>query len=167
MAIQQNMYGNPYSSMNYGVGMQNPQGMSMGGNPYQQSSMGMTQQTTPPRMSYIPGRMVTAERDIVANEIPMDGNLAVFIQQDLKRVYAKTWGGDGLIHTNVYDLVDPLQQNTEGKEDPIQVILSRLDSIEAAIKEQPRYTGPRKNYNGPKKYQDRRNDSVKEENHHE
>lgn len=136
-----NQYGQsiPSQQPSQGMGMQNQNQFGAGGN-Y--------------RQSYLPGRIVTKEQDIFPNEIPMDGSLAIFLQQDLQMVYAKTWGADGLIHTNAYQLVNP---STQPAEDPIQMILQRLDGIEQTLKKQGSYRKP--------KYQERRkqtNSEVKE-----
>lgn len=45
---------------------------------FQQTS----QQTPPPRPTYLPGRVVNSPDDIRASEIPMDGTVAVFPSSD-------------------------------------------------------------------------------------
>lgn len=136
MAMQQNgNIVNPYSSIGQ---MQNyPSQNTMNGNGagYQNTSM---QQTNMNNMqvqpSFLPGRIIREEQDIVPGEIPMNGNISVFVQQDLQRIYAKSWGGDGRIHTNVYEFVDLNRLNGEPKEDPMGLILERLDRIEETLK---------------------------------
>lgn len=92
-------------------------------------------QTQYPVQQMLPGRIIKQESDIVAREVPNDGNFAVFVQADLQRIYAKTWGGDGLIHTNVYELVN----GQEKKPDTMAMILQRLDNIEKKLSEQKPY----------------------------
>lgn len=97
----------------------------------------------------LPGRIIQQESDVVAKEVPNDGNFAVFVQSDLQKIYAKTIGGDGLIHTNTYVLAnDP--QSQQNQPDILSVILQRLDGIESSVNEirqqRPRYNKPRKPY---------------------
>lgn len=83
------------------------------------------------------GRMIRSESDISPNEIPMNGNIAFFVQSDLQRVYAKAIGNDGLVHTNVYTLIAPSQtQAAPVQNDAISTILERLDGLEKMIKKQ-------------------------------
>lgn len=140
MTYQNNGGTYPYGQ----IGQNQQNGSQFGAQTPQNGPQSMAQQWGQSyRPTYLPGRIVTSERDIFPNEIPMDGNLAVFLQQDLQMVFAKTWGSDGLIHTNAYQLVNP---SGETAEDPMQVILKRLDNIEAALKKQQKpYT--KKNYN--------------------
>lgn len=84
------------------------------------------------RKQYIQGRMINEERDITANEIPTDGSFAVFIQQDLKKIYTKAWGGDGVVHGDTYELVRP--DGAAPQQDPIMLIMQRLDRIEETLK---------------------------------
>ena len=101
----------------------------------QQSSYPQMGQPQYPVQQMLPGRIIQQEADIVAREVPNDGNFAVFVQQDLQRIYAKTWGGDGRIHTNVYELVN----GQEKEPDLMAIILQRLDNIEKTLKETQQY----------------------------
>ena len=80
--------------------------------------------------SYVPGRFVNGEQDILPGEVPTDGSYSVFIQGDLKRVYVKTLGEDGLIHTNVYQLES--RQETS-RPNPMADVLERLERIEQSL----------------------------------
>lgn len=105
--------------------------------PQTYSQMGMQQQQmSAPQV--LPGRIIQQESDVVAREVPNDGSFAVFVQQDLKKIYAKTWGGDGRILTNTYVLAnDP--QNQQEQPDILSVILQRLDGIESSVNEIRQY----------------------------
>lgn len=144
MARQQNgNFINPYGSI--GQMENNPSQNTINGSGSGFQNLSMQQSNMRIHPSFLPGRVIREERDIVPNEIPMDGNIGVFVQQDLQRIYAKTWGGDGLIHTNLYELVIPNQQNGEPKEDPMTLILERLDRIEESLKrDKQRYQSDRK-----------------------
>lgn len=105
-----------------------------------------------PSPSYIPGRMVNQESEIVPNEVPSDGSYGIFIQSDLKRIFAKTVGGDGLIHTNVYELSSGSSTTTQ-QDDILYNIMARLDNIEKMMTKNNRpYTKPN-NYKGQKNKQ--------------
>lgn len=107
---------NNYSSNQFGVRNTNSYMQQM--NSPQQRSIGLSS-----------GRMIQTEEEIIPNEIPMDGNLGVFVQNDLKQIFLKTWGGDGVIRTNRYVLVD---ENAPAKDEtsPFDLIMKRLDDIE-------------------------------------
>lgn len=154
-------YGNNYQP-NYVQRMQAQPGsaMTMPGNNYSmqpQNQMYGTQpmmQTSQPQPmqqpSYIQGRVINTENDILPNEVPNDGNFAVFVQGDMQRIYAKTWGKDGLIQTEVFERVNQLQPQEGIKEDPFGLIMERLDNIEKMVKNQNRYQKPyKKPYNKP------------------
>ena len=46
--------------------------------------------------------MVKTQDSIVANDVPMDGSIAVFPLQDLSAIFAKRWNADGTICTVTY-----------------------------------------------------------------
>ena len=84
-------------------------------NPYQYASMSNMQryqaqpeQMMPAQMPVTPqaiginGRVVQGLDNINANEVPMDGSMAFFPEQDLSEIYVKGWNADGTIKTIVY-----------------------------------------------------------------
>ncbi len=126
--------------------VQNPNWMNVGGQMSTQStgnyyglsqSMNTTRpaptpQPSPPDLTY--GRMVNAEQEIVANEVPMDGNYGVFLTRDRSRVFVKTWGHDGLIHTDTYNLVIPEEVAAQqAEQDPFNIIMKKLDAIQRSV----------------------------------
>lgn len=84
--------------------------------------------------SFLPGRMIQAENEVMAYEVPNDGSIAAFIQKDLQTVYLKTVCGDGLIHTNEYKLVSMKNNPEEEKPNPFDLIMERLDKLEESLK---------------------------------
>ena len=48
------------------------------------------------------GKVVQAVEQITANDVPMDGSVAVFPKQDMSEIYTKSWNADGTIRTIVY-----------------------------------------------------------------
>ena len=102
---QMNPYQNSYQSM------QNPyiaqmgqyqQGMQMF--PAQVQNSNMVQQ--PPGLI---GKMVNDVSMVSPNDVPMDGNIAIFPKNDMSEIYCKQWKQDGTIQTVVYKPV--LDQN--------------------------------------------------------
>lgn len=47
----------------------------------------------------IPGRLVANADEITPQEVPMDGSVSLFPQNDYSAIYAKTWTKDGTIAT--------------------------------------------------------------------
>lgn len=139
----------------YTYGQQRPTTQTAGTPMIQQQQPSYQQMTMQPQMQkpqVLPGRIIQQESDVVPGEVPNDGTFSVFVQQDLKKIYAKTWGGDGRILTNTYVLAND-SQNAQDQPDILSVILQRLDSIENSVSEikqqRPRYNKPKKTYRQP------------------
>lgn len=110
---------------NYGTGNVNTGGYNTAGNNgqmnngFQTTTTQTTQNTVPstsyapPSSQYVPCRIVENEQSIIANEVPTNGNIGVFVCQDMSVIYTKAWGADGYIHTNVYQLVKSQGPQTE------------------------------------------------------
>ena len=86
------------------------------------------------RIPTIPGRIVQSIDEVTPNEIPMDGNIGVFVKEDLSIIYIKRWTKDGTIKTFEYPIMTPVteeQQNKEKEqENSLNLILQRFDKIE-------------------------------------
>lgn len=48
------------------------------------------------------GKIVPSMEVITANDVPMDGSVAIFPKQDMSEIYAKQWNADGTIRTVVF-----------------------------------------------------------------
>lgn len=133
------IYGNPYPNQSYPQQQMNVQSVA----PMNDPTMRINVQPT-----YILGKMIESEKDVVAGEVPNDGSYGTYIQRDLKRIYMKTWGGNGLIDTKVFELVEPGVQNMENTQvDPaMQMILERLDNIERMVKNNRSFKSNKPNY---------------------
>lgn len=161
--MQQNqMMGQPSSGMpqnNWWMNQMNQQGQQ----PQITSVRPQQQRSQPP--TYIPGRIVQNEEEIVASEVPQDGNYSTFIQQDFQKIYLKTWGNKGLINTKKYELVEengcPIS-NSPDQKDPTTLILERLDRIEEQLKNQAKVPNNYRNGN-QKKDQNRNQEGMKNE----
>ena len=79
------------------------------------------------------GRYVNSIDEVVLNEIPMDGSIAIFPTKDAQAIYLKVWNQNGSLLTARYvlDPVQPEQQATKAA--PMDDILDRLNKLEAAI----------------------------------
>ena len=65
------------------------------------------------RFQSIPGRLVNNLDEITPQEVPMDGSVSLFPQNDYSAIYAKTWTKDGtILKFNKY---------TERKEDDMEI----------------------------------------------
>ena len=70
---------------------------------YQQPAQQMfSQQAFQQPQPALNGRIVAAVENITANDVPMDGSVAIFPKQDMSEIYAKSWNADGTIRTVVY-----------------------------------------------------------------
>lgn len=97
----------------------------------------------------IPGRPVNNLDEITPQEVPMDGSVSLFPQNDYSAIYAKTWTKDGTIATVKYIPEQP-QAATPQKspiEERLDKIDQRFDRLEKILSDRQR---PRKPYNKPR-----------------
>lgn len=110
--------------------------------PYQQlQPMMMPQFTAPQQMAQpknpIAGRIVSSADEIAANEVPMDGTVALFPVQDGSLIYARQWNNNGTISTVEYAPVQKPADAEEAAETPtLMDIMDQLSDIEDLIKQQ-------------------------------
>ena len=105
-------------------------GMGQSGNPtYQNSYMSQFN-----RFQSIPGRTVNSLDEITPQEVPMDGSVSLFPQQDYSAIYAKTWTKDGTIATVKYvpepNQAAPQKTSLETRLDKID---QRFDKLERML----------------------------------
>ncbi len=147
---QWNTYGYP-NNWGYTSGSQNVQGQGFG--QPQQQSYGSEQSaqnnqiliSTPKvpeeqQPTYISGRYVQDVKSIRPNEVRPDGNPTVFPLVDRSAIITKELNEMGTIDTYVYVRQEVAQNNQNGQ-DPIQMIMDRLDNIEKEIKKTRYYKG--------------------------
>lgn len=77
-------------------------------------------------------RVVHSEADIQPGDVPTDGSYCIFIRDDLKEIYIKTWGFNGYEGNTYTLLVDTPPVQNEGS-DPLQEIMARLERIESYV----------------------------------
>lgn len=111
----------------------------------------------PSRFHSIPGRLVNNLDEITPQEVPMDGSVSLFPQNDYSAIYAKTWAKDGTIATVKFI---PEQPQITPQKSPIEERLDKIDQrfdrLEKMLSDRHK---PRKPYNKPHQ--------VKEESTHE
>lgn len=107
---------------------------------------------TRPAYQVLPGRVVNNSDEITPQEVPMDGSVSLFPQQDYSCIYAKTWTKEGTIATMKFVPEQP-QAATEQKS-PLEERLDRIDQkLEALDKKLYR----------PRNFQKRNNPHPKKE----
>lgn len=138
---------NPYQNSYQSIPIQNPYMAQM--SQYQQGAQMFPAQAQNSNMVQQPGligKMVNDVSMVSPNDVPMDGNIAIFPKSDMSEIYCKQWKQDGTIQTVVYNPV--LDQNqSEGTNIPQmdfnalnedvralrEDIMARLDSIEKSV----------------------------------
>lgn len=125
--------------------MQNPYMAQMG--QYQQNFQPQVQQVQPQQQtSGLVCKPVVDASNVSPNDVPMDGNAAVFPKNDFSEIYVKSWTPNGTIQTIVYKPVQPENQSESTNIPQIDFnalnedvralredILARLDSIEKSV----------------------------------
>lgn len=81
----------------------------------------------------IPCRYAQAFEQINVNEIPMDGNYAVFLKNDLSEIQIKKWNGNGGIDSISFKPAMEQCKAETTPQDNFQVISDRISALETAI----------------------------------
>lgn len=112
-------------------------------NPYTDRSVQMQQYQQPQMMpSQMPGsyqqpgligKVVNDVSMVSPNDVPMDGNIAIFPKGDMSEIYCKQWKQDGTIQTVVYKPI--LDQNTEQGTNIPQMDFNALNEDVRALRE--------------------------------
>lgn len=140
-SFQSQQMNNPYQ--NYQT-MQNPYMAQMGQYQPQIQPQAQTQQQS--QQIGLNCRVIDDFNAIVANDVPMDGNGAVFMKRDASEVQWRNWAANGTIQTTVYKPIQP-ENNAECTNIPQmdfnalnedvralrEDILARLDAIEKSV----------------------------------
>lgn len=86
-----------------------------------------------PQAQSLSGRIVKSVEEIVPNEVPMNGSIAVFPTSDMNAIFVKGWNQDGTISTVKYEPV-----SSEKVEDEASVtladIMNQLTDIQDMLK---------------------------------
>ena len=79
------------------------------------------------------GKMVNDVSMVSPNDVPMDGNIAIFPKNDMSEIYCKQWKQDGTIQTVVYKPV--LDQNQSEATNTPQMDFNALNEDVRALRE--------------------------------
>lgn len=113
--------------------------------PYMQTNPYLYQQN---RFASLPGRVVNNLDEITPQEVPMDGSVSLFPQNDYSAIYAKTWTKDGTIATVKFVPEQPAA--TTPQKSPIEERLDRIDQrFDRLEKMLSNRSKPKKPYNKP------------------
>lgn len=109
--------------------------------PMMQPQQQMPVQGMPQRM--INGRMISDTKEIIPNEIPMDGSVTLFMLDDKSKIFSKRWNENGVVENEVYERVlaeDSMnttnceEKTNYGAFDKLtSMILARIDELEKKI----------------------------------
>lgn len=94
-----------------------------------------------------PGRYVEGLDEVKPNEVPMDGQLALFPTKDLSVIYLKSWSGDGRILNFRYILDTSVDLNAPvvpQQQEDYTNISARLSALEEQVKKKTSARGRNK-----------------------
>lgn len=101
---------------------------------YPQQSQFQSQQTIPQQIIGLNGRYVDDFNTLSANDVPMDGNGAIFIKKDKSEIQLKNWTANGTITTTLFKPV--IGQNIENNTNISQISLNSLYEDMQALREE-------------------------------
>lgn len=137
---QMNNYGQQYNTQQ--PYMDRLAGLQQYQQTLQQPQMQMQTQQMPIGLN---GKVVDSVDRITANDVPMDGSVAIFPKKDMSEIYLKSWTPNGTIATVVFKPVLEEQQSnsisspTEMKigmdNEVTEVFMQRFDELKDKIEE--------------------------------
>lgn len=68
----------------------------------------------------INGKFIQVPENITANDVPMDGSVAIFPKQDMSEIICKAWNANGTINTTVYRPAEPVLDAQANNSTPTQ-----------------------------------------------
>ena len=110
---------NPWSNQTRGTSFNNQYN-----DPYRQTQVYTGFNNFQRPQSNIPGRLVNNLDEITPQEVPMDGSVSLFPQNDYSAIYAKTWTKDGTIATVKYV---PEPNQTAPQKTSLETRLDKID----------------------------------------
>lgn len=118
--MMQNRANNYYRNLEQNTQQNNQYGGNMTGY--------ATSQPAPPPIIY--GKIVMNEMDVKPNDVPLDGKIAAFPQQDLSCVYLKSWNSKGTIDSVKYV---PEAMIAPTPEEPAYDLRGEIENIKATL----------------------------------
>ncbi len=128
---------NPYQqNFTPQMAMQNPymDRMNQLQNYQQNLQMVPTQMSGANQPQGLVGKMVNDVSMVSPNDVPMDGNVAIFPKNDMSEIYCKQWKQDGTIQTVVYKPI--LEQNPQEGTNIPQMNFNVLNEDVRALREE-------------------------------
>lgn len=111
----------------------------------QQPQMAGAQMSLPNQPFGLNGKIVDVVDQITANDVPMDGSVAIFPKKDMSEIYLKSWTPNGTIATVVFKPVLEEQQSnsisstTEMKigmdNEVTEAFMQRFDELKTKLEE--------------------------------
>lgn len=121
-------------NFNQNMQMQNPyMDRSVQAQQYQQPQMLPTQMSGAYQQPGLIGKVVNDVSMVSPNDVPMDGNIAIFPKNDMSEIYCKQWKQDGTIQTVVYKPI--LDQNQSEATNIPQMDFNALNEDVRALRE--------------------------------
>lgn len=124
----------------------------------------MTQPSAPPPAIY--GKFIMSETDVKPNDVPLDGKIAAFPQQDLSCVYLKSWNSRGTIDSVKYvpevtsqAVVEESSYDIRGELEDIKATLTRLEQNMNQRKQFNNYKQNKQQFNKPEKSVEKEGDA--------
>ncbi len=147
-----NPYQNYYPQMNNYGQQYNPQqpymdrlaGLQQYQQTLQQPQMAGTQMSLPNQPIGLNGKMVDTVEQITANDVPMDGSVAIFPKKDMSEIYLKSWTPNGTIATVVFKPALDEQTNSVSAQPEMkigmdnevtEVFMQRFDELKTKLEE--------------------------------
>lgn len=113
---------------------------------YQQQRLQQFEQMYPQQVQQVQGingRLIDDISTVNANEVTMDGSIAVFPMRDMSKIFVKRWNANGIIETSCFEPIKseevdkPTQDNQKGNyvafSEFTDTILSKIDALEKKI----------------------------------
>ncbi|EGN31218.1 hypothetical protein HMPREF0988_00919 [Lachnospiraceae bacterium 1_4_56FAA] len=110
----------------------------------QQPQMAGTQMSLPNQPIGLNGKMVDTVEQITANDVPMDGSVAIFPKKDMSEIYLKSWTPNGTIATVVFKPALDEQTNSVSAQPEMkigmdnevtEVFMQRFDELKTKLEE--------------------------------
>ena len=110
----------------------------------QQPQMAGTQMSLPNQPIGLKGKMVDTVEQITANDVPMDGSVAIFPKKDMSEIYLKSWTPNGTIATVVFKPALDEQTNSVSAQPEMkigmdnevtEVFMQRFDELKTKLEE--------------------------------
>lgn len=102
--------------------------------------------------TYLNGKYISGENDILPAEIPMDGNRSYFPYVDEGKIIVKYWDSNGKIVTRTYVLDENV--TPDNQTDILESINSRFDMLEKLLNSKLNFKHNNQNSNNNRKEAD-------------